>query len=117
MASVFIKEETPIKSSAYWWRHGIYAWANKGQASKPVESKVKRRCETCKTIQSFTKDEIPGICPLCNEGQLLSSREWQITFPEKPQPQTEPKEEPMSAEDEQAKENVMAFLDSFRSTR
>ena len=47
------------------------------------------------------------------EGQLLSSREWQITFPEKPQPQTEPKEEPMSAEDEQAKENVMAFLDSF----
>ena len=111
------KEETPIKSSAYWWKSGIYAWANKGQASKPVESKVKRRCETCKTIQSFAKDEIPSICPLCNEGQLLSSREWQITFPEKPQPQTEPKEEPMSAEDEQAKENVMAFLDKFRSTR
>ena len=35
-------------------------------------------------------------------------------FPGKPQPQTELKEEPMSAEDEQAKENVMAFLDSFR---
>tara|TARA_R100001443_G_scaffold29104_2_gene42349 strand:+ start:134 stop:1210 length:1077 start_codon:yes stop_codon:yes gene_type:complete len=110
------KEETPIKSSAYWWKSGIYAWANKGQAVKPAEKKTKRRCETCKTTQSFAPDKVPPICPLCNEGQLLTSMEWGIRFPaNKP---VEPKqEETLTKEEEFHKSNVEAFLGKFASKR
>ena len=110
------KEETPIKSSAYWWKSGIFAWANKGQASKPIEKKIKRRCETCHTTQSFEQAKIPAICPLCSEGQLLSANEWSIRFPvEQPKPQ--PKEETLTEEESEAKANVEAFLEKFRSHR
>lgn len=109
------KEETPIKSSAYWWKSGIFAWANKGQAVKPIEPKIKKKCEACKVTQEFEKDNVPPFCQLCKEGQLLSQMEWSLQFPSKPKPQ--PKEEPLTEDEEEAKANVEAFLDKFRSHR
>ena len=109
------KEETPIKSSAYWWKSGIYAWANKGQAVKPAEKKTKRRCEACKTTQSFDPDKVPPICPLCNEGQLLTSMEWSVRFPQ-PKPEVK-QEEVLTEEQEFHKGNVEAFLSKFASKR
>lgn len=104
------KEDTPIKSSAYWWKSGIYAWANKEQAGKPVEKKVKRKCEACKVTQEFEKDNIPPFCPLCNEGQLLTKLEWnQLQATNNPSPKEEVQEEPTS-EDEA---RVKAFLNMF----
>jgi hypothetical protein len=108
------KEETPIKSSAYWWKSGIYSWANKDQASKPVEKKVQRKCDSCKVKQAFSKDSIPGICPLCNEGQLLSEFEWSATFPSTPQSRPEEQREPTSEDEAKVKEFLNMFGGSKR---
>ena len=117
------KYDNPITNAKYWWSDGIYAHMNKAMVKTPEIIKeekklapVKRKCDNCQALQEFPPDAIPPICPLCNQGQLLTSMEWSIRFPV--QKTEEPKQvEVLTKEEEYHKNNVQAFLDKFSSKR
>ncbi len=116
-----IEKDYIVSSSRYWWSSGIYSWSNKvetrAKIDKVEEKKklVKRKCSDCHTLFELEPDKIPSICPKCNQGMLLTNIEYASQFPQ--EPKDKPKEEVFTPEEQQAKDNVMAFLDKFSSRR
>lgn len=117
------KYDNPITNAKYWWSDGIYAHMNKAIVKTPEIIKeekklapIKKKCNTCHVTQEFPKDNVPQLCPLCDEGLLLSRIEYISEFP--PEPVAKPKPvENLTQEEEYHKNNVQAFLSKFASKR
>jgi hypothetical protein len=104
-----------VSSSRYWWTSGVYSWANKVTTqtkTKEIESKIKRKCNNCHNVFEFNKDEVPQTCTGCHNGTLLSRIEYLAEFPSKPKPTPEP--EQLNEEEQNAKDLVDAFVNSFK---
>jgi len=110
--------DNPITSARYWWTDGIYNHLSKSQVKSAEQIKkdtpIKRRCNICHKTQEFMKGTNPMICPLCNEGALLSQVEYYAEFPVD-KPATEPKPQVLDYDDQQAKDNVDRFLKMFNT--